>query len=311
MVHLPSRLPLLPSGSAPDVAPAADGSGEERAAESHSPLICLAATLRTSERGCGVLVVAPPEPLPAVVHKADHRLATLAHIATETRLRLRHAEEALAEQRLLAREADHRVANGLQLIHCALLLKATAAPDGVAREAIRAAAQSVEAIAEAHRHLHGCARLSPTAGTTPDAVAYLDALVHKLSLTAVPNRQAVDRTVLLRAEPGAAGAVPAGMLPRLGLIAAELVTNALKHGAGPVLVELRPGSEAEGGGAVVTVSDQGAGFPLGFDPAACNGRSLGMRLLIALARPGRIWVDPADRRRILVQLLNRTAPSSG
>jgi hypothetical protein len=28
----------------------------------------------------------------------------------------------------------------------------------------------------------------------------------------------------------------------------------------------------------------------------------------ALARPGRAWVDPEDRRRILVQLLDRSSP---
>ncbi len=47
-----------------------------------------------------------------------------------------------------------------------------------------------------------------------------------------------------------------------------------------------------------------------FDPATCNGRSLGMRLLVALARPGRVWVDPADGRRILVRLLDRAAPGA-
>lgn len=123
---------------------------------------------------------------------------------------------------------------------------------------------------------------------------------------AVPNRRAGDRKIALRAEPDTARAVTAGLLPRLGLITAELITNALKHGAGPVLVELRLG---EGGGVVVAVSDQGPGFPASFNPAACKGSSLGMRLLVSLARPGRVWVDPADRRRILVQLKDR-APSS-
>jgi two-component sensor histidine kinase len=216
----------------------------------------------------------------------------------------------LAEQRLLAREADHRVANGLQLIHCALSLQATAAPDGVAQQAIRAAARSVAAIAEGHRHLYGPAALGPTPDASPDAVAYLGALLRKFSSIAARDEQIADCAVVLRAEPGAAAAVSAGMLPRLGLVTAELVTNALKHGVGPVLVQLRPGGE-EGGGAVVAVSDQGAGFPVGFDPATCDGGSLGMRLLTVLARPGRIWVDPADRRRILVHLLDRTALASG
>jgi two-component sensor histidine kinase len=245
---------------------AVDGSGGGGTANSPPLRISTATVRRTPEEGCDVLVVAPPEPRPAEPYE-DRRLATLARIAEEARLRLRHAEAALAEQRLLAREADHRVANGLQLIHCALSLQATAAPEGVAREAIRAAARSVAAIAEAHRHLYSPAALGPTPESSPDAVAYLGALVCKLAPIATGDGQVASREVALRAEPDAAGVVPAGMLPRLGLVTAELVTNALKHGAGPVLVELRSGGEAEGG-AVVAVSDQGAGFPQGFDPAA-------------------------------------------
>ncbi|MBL6454585.1 sensor histidine kinase [Belnapia sp. T6] len=231
-------------------------------------------------------------------------------IAADARKRLRRANVALAEQRLLAREADHRVANWLQLVHSTLLLQAAAAPDGAAKEAICAAASNVVVAAEAHRHLHGAAALRPTMEGTPDAVAYLDALVRKLCPTAVRDGLVVEREVALQAEPSAAAAVPIGLLPRLGLIVAELVANAMKHGAGPVLVELHPGSEAEGGGAVLAVSDKGPGFPPGFDPATCNGRSLGMRLLVALARPGRVWVDPADGRRILVRLLDRAAPGA-
>jgi two-component sensor histidine kinase len=237
------------------------------------------------------------------------RSARVTGIAADVRQRLRLSEKALAEQQLLAREADHRVANGLQLVHSTLMLQAAATPDGAAREAIRAAARSVAAAAEAHRHLHGFTTLRQSPDTAPDAVVYLGDLVRKLTPTAALNGQVVNREIALRAEPGAAGAVSAGLLPRLGLIAAELITNALKHGAGPVLVELRPGSEDEGGGVVVAVSDQGLGFPVSFSPAANGGGSLGMRLLVTLSRPGRVWVDPSDRRRILVQLKERTLGS--
>jgi two-component sensor histidine kinase len=287
-----------------------DGSGGEEATE-RPPLSIGGVTMRRPpEEGRGILAVAQPQPRPAEP-KEDCRSAALARIAADAQLRSRRAEEALAEQRLLAREADHRVANGLQLVHCTLLLQATAAPEGVAQQVIRAAARSVAAIAEAHRHLYASVTIGPTPEAPPDAVAYLGALVRKLSSIALRDGQVADCEVVLRAEPDAASVVPAGMLPRLGLVTAELIANALKHGAGPVLVELRPGSEAEGGGAVVAVSDQGAGFPPEFEPATYNGESLGMRLLAVLARPGRIWVDLADRRRILVHLLDRTVPGSG
>jgi two-component sensor histidine kinase len=307
MAHPSFSIPPLPSGSASDAAPAAGDLGTLTCGQANQRLRTLRRVRKLVIPG-GFVVFAPePRPTEALI---DRRSAALARMMENARRRLRHAEAALAEQRLLAREADHRVANGLQLIHCALSLQATAAPDGVAQQAIRAAARSVAAIAEAHRHLYSPAALGPTPDASPDAVAYLSALLHKLSSIAVRDGQMADCAVVLRTEPGAATAVSAGMLPRLGLVTAELVTNALKHGSGPVLVELRRGGE-EGGGAVVAVSDQGAGFPPGFDPAACDDGSLGMRLLTVLARPGRVWVDPANRRRILVHLLDRTTPGSG
>lgn len=247
------------------------------------------------------LVLAPLEPRPFETQERP-RLARVTRIATGARRRLRLSETALAEQKLLAREADHRVANALQLVHGTLSLQAAAAPEGKAREAIRAAARSIAAAAEAHRHLYGSSAARSTTDTGPDAAAYLGGLIRKLSPTSSPGCPATGRGVTLRAESGSETAVPAGLLPRLGLITAELITNALKHGAGPVLVELRPAGMDEGGGVVLAVSDQGSGFPANFHPAANRGGSLGMRLLVTLARPGRVWVDPADRRRILVQL---------
>ena len=212
----------------------------------------------------------------------------------------------MAEQRLLTREADHRVANSLQLIHCTLSLHAAAASEDAAREAIRAAARSVAAAADAHRHLHTTRADGSATETSPDAAVYLQALVRNLSPADSGDEIAPTRKVTLRVKSGGARAVAAGLLPRLGLVTAELVNNALKHGTGSVLVELRPGTKREGGGAIVAVWDEGAGFPLGFDPSASERGSLGMRLVTALARPGRVWVSTKDRQCIAVQLLDRS-----
>ena len=69
-----------------------------------------------------------PQPSGAIREKG-RRLEALQRLAMNARRRSRRAEEALAEQRLLTREADHRVANGLQLVHCALSLHAAAASE--------------------------------------------------------------------------------------------------------------------------------------------------------------------------------------
>src|SRR5690349_19517488 len=150
-----SLMSATPNGSAPaagDLGPEAPGHADWR----------LAMPPRARPRAApGGLTVTSPKPRPAKPPK-DRRVAALVRIAAKARKRLRHAEEALAEQRLLAREADHRVANWLQLLHSTLSLQAAAAPDGASREAIRAAASSVTVAAEAHRHLHTSVALRPT-----------------------------------------------------------------------------------------------------------------------------------------------------
>ena len=208
---------------------------------------------------------------------------------------------------LLAREADHRVANGLQLIQGALSLQAAAESGTAQGPALRAAAGRVAAIAGAHRHLHS------TAAATPDGIEYIRALLRKLALPPAVAGETVEaggRPVVLDAAPGVAEAIPAGLLPRLGLIVAELVANALKHGSGRVLVELSPAPAFEGSGVVLAVSDQGPGFPLGFEPAAPGRTGLGMRLISTLSRPGHVEVDPDDRRRIIVRLMDRAIHSA-
>jgi hypothetical protein len=77
----------------------------------------------------GSLMGVAPEP-GLFKAQTNRRSPTLAHIAADAQRRLRRAEEALAEQRILTREADHRVANALQLVHGTLSLQATAAPEG-------------------------------------------------------------------------------------------------------------------------------------------------------------------------------------
>jgi two-component sensor histidine kinase len=110
--------------------------------------------------------------------------------------------------------------------------------------------------------------------------------------------------LVLEAQPDAA-VVSAGLLPRLGLITAELVANALKHGAGHVFVELQVAAAGHRSGVLLAVSDEGLGFPLGFDPQAAGRQGLGMRLVTALSRPGSVSLDPKNRRRIIVHLVDR------
>jgi two-component sensor histidine kinase len=255
-------------------------------------------------------LASPGTRAPAEISSDPSRMAALAGVAAdllEARIRLRHASAALTERDLLAREADHRVANGLQLLHSAIILQAKEEAEPSSRDALQAAARRVEAVARAHRHLHTSPQRCK-GGAVPDAAAYLTALLKDLgprSGTPDHTPEAVARPVVLDAKPGAAEAVPAGLLPRLGLIAAELVANALKHGAGRVLVELQPAAAGHGSGVMLAVSDEGPGFPQDFHPEAAGRKGLGMRLVTALSRPGSVSLDPKDRCRIVVHFVDR------
>jgi two-component sensor histidine kinase len=63
----------------------------------------------------------------------------------------------------------------------------------------------------------------------------------------------------------------------LALIVNELVSNAVKHGKGPIHVSL----ERTGSGAILRVQDEGPGFPEGFDRA--EAANTGLELVDTLA----------------------------
>jgi two-component sensor histidine kinase len=66
---------------------------------------------------------------------------------------------------------------------------------------------------------------------------------------------------------------------------AELVANAAKHGAGRIRVSLERASPSE---YALSVSDEGAGLPAGYNPANTSG--LGMRVISTLLiRPSSSW----------------------
>ena len=76
----------------------------------------------------------------------------------------------------------------------------------------------------------------------------------------------------------------------LSLIVNELITNAIKHGRGRITVTLAPA----GSGHALSVRNDGAGLPEGFDPTACKG--LGMKLVSSLATQigGELRIDRGE-----------------
>ncbi len=86
---------------------------------------------------------------------------------------------------------------------------------------------------------------------------------------------------------------------RLDRALSNLIDNALRHGAGDIAIEIRPTS----GGARLTVTDEGAGFPADMSQPGGNGLGLTIVREIVRAHGGTVDVRRVDdRTRVLVEL---------
>ncbi len=187
--------------------------------------------------------------------------------AAITRQRLHAAQEALLREKdILMQEIHHRVKNNLQLVQTMLNLQARGIADSAEKSRLQEAAGRIMSIAAIHRRLEGAiARV--------DLAPYLDGLLADISdsLSLEPDARPITTDV------DAMVLAPAEVTP-VGLITVELVTNALKYGAGPIAVRVRQVER----GVAISVEDEGQGFAPDFTPASRS--SLGMRLIAALAR---------------------------
>lgn len=149
------------------------------------------------------------------------RLETVAHNRAAARAEL---------ERALATEADHRIKNNLQTIADLLLL---GRPEDVSGQAFDDTAARIHSIATVHGLL--ARREGPV-----DAGALLERIAES-----APVPVAID------AEPAP---LDPSTAQKLGIVANELITNAFQHGAPPIVVQLKGGSETR-----LQVDDRGTG----------------------------------------------------
>jgi two-component sensor histidine kinase len=242
----------------------------------------LGVPLRTHDGfNLGTLCVIAQEPRTV----SERQIAQLEHLASvvmdqmELRLAARKAvselsqvvtqkEAALHRAELMKKEIDHRVMNSLQLISGLLSMQGRAFGDSEASGALAVAAHRVSAIAQVHRHIYMSEDVAAT-----ECKGYLERLCRDLS-GMLQTRNRGDIVV-----EGIETEIPTERIVPLGLIINELVTNAVKHGAGRITVSL--GCTASGD-CSLSVSDEGGGLPAGFDPASARG--LGMRVVHSLVQ---------------------------
>jgi len=187
-------------------------------------------------------------------------------LAAETQI-----ERSLAEKEILLREIHHRVKNNLQIISSMLNLQADRSADAETREVFHESEVRIRAMALVHEQLYRSGDLAHV-----DLAGYLDTLAQQViryfGRGSCRVEVKVDEAVR---DVSVDQAIP------LGLIVNELVTNSVQHGlaeahAGTIHVRLSGNADAS----ELSVSDDGVGFPPGFNVESSDG--LGLHLVQAL-----------------------------
>ena len=207
---------------------------------------------------------------------------------TERRALEREKDELLRQKDLLLEEMNHRVNNSLQIIASILLLKAQTVQSEETRGHLRDAHERVMAIATVQEQLHPA-----PFGALIEAKNYLTRLCESLASSMILDDQPVSISVA-----AGEGATTSQQAVSMGLIATELVINALKH-AFPVGAkgEIVVGFESTASAWRLAVSDNGVGISthladtpprtgLGTSIVEALTRQLGGRVTTAAASPG-------------------------
>ena len=174
---------------------------------------------------------------------------------------LRRRERELLSKDATIREIHHRVKNNLQTVAAVLRLQARRLDDPHARAALAGAVRRVGTIAAVHETLSG----------GWDHAMPFDEIASSAVRSAVEISNRSQERVSARLT-GSFGSLHAEDATAVAMIIAELVQNAIEHGfadhGGEVVLDAERRTTEEGEGVLaVTVTDDGAGLPEGFDPA--------------------------------------------
>jgi len=208
---------------------------------------------------------------------------------TETQLRealareqvlLDQKDELIRHKDLMSRESDHRLMNGLQMVSSLLSLQSRQALNAKAAEQLKIAANRVATIGSVHKRLHALDHVKSV-----ELKQYLENLCRDMR-GILPAGSGEHNLVV----EGIALEVPTAIGIPLGYIVSELVTNCAKYAKGQITVSL---GETLGKGYELSVSDDGPGFPKGFDPKKSKG--LGMKIVSSLVNQigGQSFFSPA------------------
>ena len=153
------------------------------------------------------------------------------------------------------KEAEHRIANSLQLISSLVRQRARSGAVSDPRTFLLEIADRIETVGKLHRFLG-----ESTSGTV-QLRKYLEEICNRLRSALTPAATSFSFDCLADCQ------LPARKALSLGLITAELISNSLKyaHPAGlPTKISLSCAHEEEGR-LMIAYEDDGVGFPEGFE----------------------------------------------
>ena len=214
-----------------------------------------------------------------------HLLSTLRRLQAELQERVERRTAWLAE-------VHHRVKNNLQIISSLLMLQAEKLSNAADKAVFDECRDRIYSMARLHEQLYSSGEFSDL-----DFAAHLREMAEMLVRSHTP--QGCTLVLDVRADPVA---VDLDTAVTLGLIANELLLNALKHGfsgrpAGELTVELCGGNRNQ-----MTVRDDGCGLPPGF--AARKNAGLGLELVLGMTRQirgeAKIENDPGGGTRTTI-----------
>ena len=186
------------------------------------------------------------------------------------RIERQRSENYAAHADLLFHELQHRVSNNLQMIGSVLSLQRRTVKDPAASKALGDAVAKLQTIGRIQRQLY-----HPN-GVHLALDHFLEDLAH--DLIDAGARSGIECNV--QCQPGVQ-LEPHAAIP-VALVMAEAVANSVEHGfadreMGRIEIRVEPGK----GWLTLTVADDGAGLPAGFNPAQSS--SLGLKIARSLA----------------------------
>jgi two-component system CheB/CheR fusion protein len=194
---------------------------------------------------------------------------------TERKLIEQQIAASLSEKEVLLQEVHHRVKNNMQIISSLLSLQSKRITDDNVLSALQDSQERVQAMALVHERLY-----------QSDDLGYIDfaGYLTELANSARAIYEASDINLEFNTDPvylTIEQAIPCG------LISNELLSNAFKYAfkgrdAGKLWIDLKQDFDSDDERVILSVRDNGVGFPAGFTPE--GSESLGYRIVSLLSR---------------------------